>query len=212
VFVCVVCVCVCVSVCLFVCVCVCACVCVCVYVRSSAATFPGRHPAPQAAGDLVEIRRFYVQNGKTIPSPKFQLGGTTFDSITDSMCTAQKKQFGDNNTFGDRGGLKARPLASSGPHRKKENKQEQKTVVRLPPLKSPSFRYQVSLQVERHRRKYEALAGTPHGGGCGRPHRTAPVCPRPCVCSGCSWSCNTPRPLGVPVAFYVSVVVVVVNN
>lgn len=58
------------------------------------------------SGDLVEIRRLYVQNGKTIESPSFQLGGKSYDSISDDFCAAQKKEFGDNNTFADRGGLK----------------------------------------------------------------------------------------------------------
>ena len=66
-----------------------------------------------ADGDLVEIRRFYVQNGKTIQSPSFTVGGQKFDSLTDKMCTAQKQAFGDNNTFADRGGLKVRDLCKA---------------------------------------------------------------------------------------------------
>jgi cellulose 1,4-beta-cellobiosidase len=58
-------------------------------------------------GDLVDIKRFYVQNGKTIQSPQFTLGGKQFNSITDEFCAAQKKEFGDENTFSARGGLKS---------------------------------------------------------------------------------------------------------
>lgn len=57
-------------------------------------------------GDLSEIRRFYVQDGKQIETPKLSVGGTTADSITDDFCTANKKETGDKDEFGIRGGLK----------------------------------------------------------------------------------------------------------
>ena len=57
-------------------------------------------------GDLSEIRRLYVQDGKVINTPKFTIGGKDFDSITDDMCDAQKQEFGDNNQFKAKGGLK----------------------------------------------------------------------------------------------------------
>jgi len=58
-------------------------------------------------GDLVEIRRFYVQNGKTIPTGAVSVGGKMYDSITDGYVNAQKTLFGDTNTFEAKGGLKA---------------------------------------------------------------------------------------------------------
>ncbi|KAJ3006091.1 hypothetical protein HKX48_000305, partial [Thoreauomyces humboldtii] len=54
-------------------------------------------------GDLVEIRRIYVQNGKVIPNSNFG----AYDSITDKMVATQKTLFKDPNTFAARGGLKA---------------------------------------------------------------------------------------------------------
>ncbi|KAI0312803.1 cellobiohydrolaseI [Amylostereum chailletii] len=60
------------------------------------------------AGDLVEIRRVYVQNGKVIPNSKTNVPGmAAFDSVTDAFCNAQKTAFGDTNSFESRGGLRA---------------------------------------------------------------------------------------------------------
>lgn len=59
------------------------------------------------AGDLKEIRRFYVQDGKQIPNAKTQLDGLdAFDSITEGNCQAQKDVFGEDNTFESHGGMK----------------------------------------------------------------------------------------------------------
>lgn len=57
-------------------------------------------------GDLVDIRRFYVQNGKTIQSPKLDFEGGEYDSITEDFCVANKNWTGDANDFDVRGGLK----------------------------------------------------------------------------------------------------------
>lgn len=60
----------------------------------------------QTSGQLSEIRRLYVQNGKVIANSKTNIPGMgTFDSITDAFCNAQKTAFGDNNTFEKLGGL-----------------------------------------------------------------------------------------------------------
>ncbi|KAL0070514.1 hypothetical protein AAF712_002346 [Marasmius tenuissimus] len=60
------------------------------------------------SGTLSEIRRVYVQNGKVIANSKTNISGmSSYDSITDAFCTAQKKAFGDTNSFADRGGLAA---------------------------------------------------------------------------------------------------------
>jgi cellulose 1,4-beta-cellobiosidase len=58
------------------------------------------------AGDLVEIRRKYVQDGKYIETPQLSIGGEDFKSVSDAFCTAQKKETGDSDEFKKRGGLK----------------------------------------------------------------------------------------------------------
>ena len=59
-----------------------------------------------ASGQLSEIRRIYVQNGKVIQNSKTSVSGMdAYDSITPGFCTAQKTAFGDNDTFTARGGF-----------------------------------------------------------------------------------------------------------
>jgi len=60
-----------------------------------------------ATGDLVEIRRLYVQNGKVIQNSVSNVAGISGNSITEDFCTAQKSVFGDTNSFANKGGLKA---------------------------------------------------------------------------------------------------------
>jgi len=58
-------------------------------------------------GDLSEIRRIWVQNGKVIANPAIAVSGIKpYDSITDQMCAEQKGVFGDKNDFANKGGLK----------------------------------------------------------------------------------------------------------
>jgi len=58
-------------------------------------------------GDLKEIRRVYVQNGRTIPNSKVNFPGTQqFDSVSDQFCTTLKNLFGDKNDFAAKGGIK----------------------------------------------------------------------------------------------------------
>lgn len=57
-------------------------------------------------GDLVEIRRHYVQDGKPIETPKLNVDGADYNSVSDAFCTAQKKETGDTDEFKIRGGLK----------------------------------------------------------------------------------------------------------
>ncbi|KAL7285504.1 hypothetical protein ACG7TL_000605 [Trametes sanguinea] len=60
----------------------------------------------QTSGQLSEIRRLYVQNGKVIANSKTNIPGmSAYDSITDSFCNAQKQAFGDTNSFEKLGGL-----------------------------------------------------------------------------------------------------------
>ncbi len=57
-------------------------------------------------GDLSEIRRLWVQNGKVIQNSVVTVGGQRFNSINDSFCNAQKQEFGDPNDYEKRGGDK----------------------------------------------------------------------------------------------------------
>jgi len=57
-------------------------------------------------GNLVEVRRFYVQDGKKIANSQTNLPGVdAFDSITDDNCAAQKDAFGESNDFKTYGGM-----------------------------------------------------------------------------------------------------------
>jgi len=58
-------------------------------------------------GDLTEIRRIYVQNGKVIPnSMSTNLRTTQYNVVNDAFCAAAKTTFGDNNDFARKGGMK----------------------------------------------------------------------------------------------------------
>jgi cellulose 1,4-beta-cellobiosidase len=60
-----------------------------------------------ANGDLTEIRRKFVQNGKVFDNAYSNIPGLTpYNSITDATCQAQKTAFGDTNYFAQEGGLK----------------------------------------------------------------------------------------------------------
>jgi len=59
-------------------------------------------------GDLVEIRRFYRQDGKIVHSPPTKiLGSKATDSITDQFCVDKKELFEDVNDFMAKGGNRA---------------------------------------------------------------------------------------------------------
>jgi len=59
-------------------------------------------------GKLIEIRRFYVQDGVHIHTPQTTiLGEKAVDSITDGFCEDKKKLFGDINDHKLKGGLEA---------------------------------------------------------------------------------------------------------
>lgn len=61
------------------------------------------------SGDLVEIKRFYVQNGKVIPQAMTNIPGMQggqFNSLTDANCKNQKAAMGDKNDFAIKGGMK----------------------------------------------------------------------------------------------------------
>jgi len=61
-----------------------------------------------SAGDLSEIKRFYVQNGVVIDNSAANFADfTAYDSITDQFCTDQKTLFGDTPEFIPNGGLAA---------------------------------------------------------------------------------------------------------
>merc|ERR1711994_235585 len=58
-------------------------------------------------GDLSEIRRYYVQNGKVIPNSMSSITGIEGNSVTEKFCSQQKKIFGDPDEHAKKGGLKA---------------------------------------------------------------------------------------------------------
>jgi cellulose 1,4-beta-cellobiosidase len=59
-------------------------------------------------GDLKEIKRIFVQDGKVFEHPESKVPGidTQHNSITDDMCDAFKTTMGDKNDFKAKGGLK----------------------------------------------------------------------------------------------------------
>lgn len=58
-------------------------------------------------GELTEIRRVYVQNGKVIPNTESSWGGVAgYDSISDEFCKKSKVVFGDTDDYTRLGGMK----------------------------------------------------------------------------------------------------------
>merc|ERR1719410_1086389 len=58
-------------------------------------------------GDLSEIRRFYVQDGRRIENSKATLDGLrNQSSLSDAACALDKKIFGESDTTGKFGGMK----------------------------------------------------------------------------------------------------------
>jgi cellulose 1,4-beta-cellobiosidase len=57
-------------------------------------------------GDLAEIRRFYVQDGRVITHTNSTIPGVQGNSITDEFCSAQKMAFQDFDHHRVHGGLK----------------------------------------------------------------------------------------------------------
>ena len=57
-------------------------------------------------GDLIEIRRLFVQDGEVIANPSVSINGTSADSLTDDFCETELTSFGSPTTFLDKGGLK----------------------------------------------------------------------------------------------------------
>merc|ERR1719410_2846359 len=58
-------------------------------------------------GDLSEIRRFYIQDGKRIENSKATLDGLqNQSSLSDSSCALDKRVFGETDTTGRFGGMK----------------------------------------------------------------------------------------------------------
>jgi cellulose 1,4-beta-cellobiosidase len=59
-----------------------------------------------STGNLIEMRRIYVQDGKVYANSKTnQPGQSNADSITDAYCDAQKTAFNDHPRFQENGGL-----------------------------------------------------------------------------------------------------------
>ncbi|CAA7263714.1 unnamed protein product [Cyclocybe aegerita] len=58
-------------------------------------------------GQLKEIRRIYVQDGRVVQNSKVNIPGMSsdYDSITEDFCRDQKTAFGDTNSFAAKGGI-----------------------------------------------------------------------------------------------------------
>lgn len=56
---------------------------------------------------LTEIKRFYVQNGKTIPNSQSTIANNPGNSVTTAFCDAQKAAFQDEYSFKTHGGMTA---------------------------------------------------------------------------------------------------------
>jgi len=67
-----------------------------------------------SGGTLSEIKRFYVQDGKTIPNSESKISGVTGNSITKAFCDAQKQVFGDRYTYDEKGGFASMSKAMQG--------------------------------------------------------------------------------------------------
>lgn len=57
------------------------------------------------SGDLSEIKRFYVQDGKTIANAESDMTGVSGNSITTDYCTAQKTATNNTDVFSQKGGM-----------------------------------------------------------------------------------------------------------
>ncbi|KAG5915213.1 CENP-B protein 1, partial [Claviceps sorghi] len=66
-------------------------------------------------GNLAEIKRFYVQDGKVIANAPSRVVGAAGNSLTQRYCTAQKKIFGDRDIFNAKGGMGRVTAAVSKP-------------------------------------------------------------------------------------------------
>ncbi len=58
------------------------------------------------SGELFEISRLWIQNGRIMMNNYVTVGGQKYLFITDDFCNAQKKEFGDPNDYEKRGGHK----------------------------------------------------------------------------------------------------------
>ena len=59
-----------------------------------------------ASGELADIKRFYVQDGKVFANSESEIPGNPGNAINEEFCTAQKKAFGDEDIYAARGGHK----------------------------------------------------------------------------------------------------------
>ena len=60
-----------------------------------------------ANGDLKEIKRIFIQDGKEIDHPESNIPGLDkqYNSLSDEMCSAVKQGMGDKNDFSNKGGM-----------------------------------------------------------------------------------------------------------
>jgi cellulose 1,4-beta-cellobiosidase len=57
------------------------------------------------SGRLDEIRRHYVQDGRTVATPTMSVGGKAFDALSDAYCAAETQAFNSSAAFRARGGM-----------------------------------------------------------------------------------------------------------
>jgi cellulose 1,4-beta-cellobiosidase len=65
-------------------------------------------------GNLSEIKRFYVQNGKVIENANSTIANVPGNSITPAYCKAQRAAFGGEDSFNEKGGFAQFSKAVSG--------------------------------------------------------------------------------------------------
>lgn len=58
-----------------------------------------------SSGELSEIKRFYVQNGKVIANSESTIDGNPGNSLTPDFCEKQKVAFSDADIFANKGGF-----------------------------------------------------------------------------------------------------------
>merc|ERR1712139_755775 len=58
-------------------------------------------------GNLVEVKQFYTQNGKTIEHPSYTVNGNKHDRLTEEFCEDWVATTKDGTNFIEKGGFKA---------------------------------------------------------------------------------------------------------
>lgn len=59
-------------------------------------------------GDLSEVRRYFIQDGKQVMNPQIEIAGTKYDSLTDEFCTASANWYGEASAQNEIGAMYAK--------------------------------------------------------------------------------------------------------